>query len=72
MLSEQYFKMLKMGVPKGGVKQKMRSEGVDPAVLDMDPEQPAPAPPAGPPLKDDPKYAKVWTLWHVCGTSNVG
>lgn len=30
----KYFRMLRMGVPEPGVKQKMRSEGVDPAILD--------------------------------------
>jgi hypothetical protein len=35
-----YFKMLKMGLPKGAVKHKMTKEGLDPAVLDMDPEKP--------------------------------
>jgi len=67
---KQYFKMLRMAVPKGGVKQKMRSEGFDPAIIDMDPDQPAPddAAPSGPPLKNDPKYAKVRTfarLWTL-------
>lgn len=31
----KYFRMLKMGVPEPAVKQKMRSEGVDPAILDQ-------------------------------------
>lgn len=30
----QYFKMLHVGVPLAAVKQKMMSEGVDPAILD--------------------------------------
>ena len=60
--------MLKVGVPKNGVKLKMKSEGLDPAILDMDPNAPAPAAaaptgPSGPPLKDDPKYSKVC----ICG-----
>lgn len=64
-LAVQFFRMLKVGVPKGGVKQKMRSEGLDPSVLDMDPAQPAPAPgtvngkAAAKPVKDHPTYAKV-------------
>ena len=32
----KYFKMLKMGLPKGAVAAKMSAEGVDPAVLDME------------------------------------
>lgn len=39
----KYFKMLGMGVPKAAVRIKMSSEGVDPDVIDMDPEGPAPA-----------------------------
>jgi len=40
-----YFKMLKLGVPKQQLRLKMQSEGVDPNIIDLDPE--APAPPAG-------------------------
>ena len=39
----KYFKMLGMGVPKAAVRIKMSSEGVDPDVIDMDPEAEAPA-----------------------------
>jgi WASH complex subunit CCDC53 len=39
----KYFKMLNMGVPKAAVKMKMGAEGLDPDVLDLDPEAPAPA-----------------------------
>ena len=35
----KYFKMLKMHLPRGAVEQKMRVEGLDPSILDMDPEQ---------------------------------
>ena len=38
----KYFKMLKMHLPPQAVKNKMQAEGLDPAVLDMDPEKPAP------------------------------
>ena len=36
MLKRQwlYFKMLKMGIPPGAVKNKMKQDGVDPAQLD--------------------------------------
>jgi len=56
--SFQFFRMLKIGVPRGGVKQKMRQEGLDPAILDMDPNKPPPVV-AEPPLQEHPKYAKV-------------
>lgn len=38
----RYFKMLTMGVPKAAVRIKMSAEGVDPDVIDMDPEAAAP------------------------------
>ena len=34
----KYFKMLKMHLPPPAVKQKMSAEGLDPSILDMDPE----------------------------------
>jgi len=39
----KYFKMLRMHLPKGAVKSKMRAEGKDPTVLDMDPDGPSPS-----------------------------
>ena len=36
----KFFKMLSMHLPKGAVAQKMSVEGLDPAILDMDPEKP--------------------------------
>ena len=38
----KYFKMLKLGLPKDACKQKMATEGVDPNVMDLDPEGPSP------------------------------
>ena len=35
----KYFKMLKVGLAKEAVQAKMRQEGVDPLILDKDPEQ---------------------------------
>ncbi len=64
----KYFKMLAMHVPRGAVEQKMRSDGVDVAVLDMDPEAAllgsggGQEKPKGVPLKDDPKYAKYFKM----------
>ena len=37
----KYFKMLKMGLPKGAVAQAMTKDGLDAAVLDMDPTSPS-------------------------------
>jgi len=62
---EKFFKMLKTGVPRGAVENKMRVENLDPAVLDMDPEKPLPGADSAPsnlPLKDDPKYAKFFKM----------
>lgn len=39
----KYFKMLNMGVPETAVKLKMKSEGLDPNLLDT-PDAPAPEP----------------------------
>ena len=59
----KFFKMLSMHLPRGAVEQKMVAEGLDVAVLDMDPEKPLPsAEPAGPPLKDDPTYTKFFKM----------
>ena len=70
----KYFKMLKMHLPRIAVENKMRAEGVDPAVLDLNPEKPAPASAAGPSaagsasqvpevlLKDDPKFATYFKM----------
>jgi hypothetical protein len=50
----KYFKMLKVGLPKDSVKAKMKQEGVNPDILDKDPdemipeEEEAAAPPANP------------------------
>jgi hypothetical protein len=36
---EKYFKMLKTGVPRGAVLNKMKAEGVDESFLDKDPDE---------------------------------
>jgi len=61
----KYFKMLKMHVPKGAVVAKMTAEGLDPAVLDMDPELPAPDKGTSEPtvaIKDDPRFSKYFKM----------
>jgi hypothetical protein len=67
-----YFKMLKMGLPKGAVKHKMQKDGKDPEVLNLDPNQPLPTPkkkekkPSKPkntiPVKDLPDYAPYFKM----------
>uniref|UniRef100_A0A7S3YG00 WASH complex subunit 3 n=1 Tax=Lotharella globosa TaxID=91324 RepID=A0A7S3YG00_9EUKA len=39
----KYFRMLNFGVPRHVIEIKMKQEGVDPGVLSLDPEGPAPA-----------------------------
>ena len=62
---KKYFKMLAMHLPRGAVEIKMKAEGVDPAILDMDPEKPMPGEEdedEGPPLNDDPRYKKYFKM----------
>lgn len=39
---QQYFKMLKVGLPRPSVEHKMRADHIDPAILDCDPNFPLP------------------------------
>jgi hypothetical protein len=67
-----YFKMLKMGLPKGAVKHKMQKDGKDPEVLNLDPNQPLPTPKKPEkkekkpkntvPVKDLPGYAPYFKM----------
>lgn len=41
----KYFRMIKLHIPKMAVAAKMASEGLDPAILDLDSSQPAPPSP---------------------------
>jgi hypothetical protein len=62
----KYFKMLQMHVPKGAVAAKMTQEGLDPAVLDMDPNQPLPGGGASDvAIKDDPRFAKFLKMLQM-------
>lgn len=68
----KYFKMLRLHIPRPAVENKMRAEGLDPALLNCDPEGPVPSAkkdePAVPPvesavpLKDDPTYSKYFKM----------
>ena len=53
----KYFKMLKVGLPKDAVKNKMIQEGVDPTILDKDPSDKVPV--DGPPKVSPPKIQIV-------------
>ena len=64
---EKYFKMLKMGLPMGAVKNAVQRDGKDPSIMDLDPNKSIKSQTGGgdasmdeePPLKDDPEYEKV-------------
>jgi len=63
----QYFKMMKMGLPKEAAKHAMVRDQLDPSILDLDPEkslksQTGEGADTGPPLKEDPKYAKYFKM----------
>merc|ERR1712157_45248 len=66
----KYFKMLKMGLPVGAVKNAMVRDGVDPSIMDLDPEKSVASQlnkeeelvDKGIPLKDDPTYAKYFKM----------
>ncbi len=38
----KFFRMLKLGVPKEQLQLKLKAEGLDPAIIDMDPMAPSP------------------------------
>lgn len=66
----KYFKMLKMGLPKGAVQNAMERDGEDPSIMDLDPEKSVASQlnkeeeivDTGPPLKEDPKYVKFFKM----------
>ena len=61
-----------MGLPMGAAKQACVRDGKDPSIMDLDPEKSLKSQrggkdknnsqDSGPPLKDDPEYAKVSLL----------
>ena len=59
LAAAKYFKMLKMGLPRGAVEQKMIADGLDPALLDAPPVEEAPPAPAAAAGSDVAKYKKM-------------
>jgi Formin Homology 2 Domain/Subunit CCDC53 of WASH complex len=57
---ERYFRMLKMGLPLEVAKHAMVRDGMDPSVLDLDPDKPI-----GIPLKEDPKFEKYFKMLKI-------
>ncbi|KAL7552298.1 hypothetical protein ACHAWF_015542 [Thalassiosira exigua] len=61
----KYFKMMKMGLPKDAAQHAMIRDQLDPKILDLDPEKSLKSQVGseeGPPLKDNPKYAKYFKM----------
>jgi Subunit CCDC53 of WASH complex len=72
---EKYFKMLKMGLPMGAVKNAVQRDGKDPSIMDLDPNKSIKSQIGGgeqadngPPLKEDPEYEKV-SCYIILSTS---
>lgn len=67
---QKYFKMRKMGMPEGAIRNAMKRDGVDDSVLDLDPEKSFQSQSKaakkvdeeGVPLKDDPAYQKYFKM----------
>ena len=62
-----FFKMLKAKVPRPAIELKMKQKGLDPAMLDKDPESPSPNQPKEIPsavvaLKDDEDYGPFFKM----------
>ena len=68
----KYFKMLKMGLPVGAVKNALQRDGKDPSIMDLDPNKSVKFQlnkknggstiDKGPPLKEDPEYEKYFKM----------
>ena len=68
----KYFKMLKMGLPMGAVKNALQRDGKDPGIMDLDPEKSLASQMKNetdkgndPPLKEDPEYVKYFKMLNV-------
>ena len=65
---EKYFKMIKMGLPLGAVKNGLVRDGKDPAIMDLDPNKSLKSQLGGkkeddgPPLKEDEVYSKYFKM----------
>ncbi|CAJ1948777.1 unnamed protein product [Cylindrotheca closterium] len=64
---QKYFKMLKIGMPVGAVKNALVRDGKDPAIIDLDPgetfkSQTGAKEDTGIALKDDPAYTKYFKM----------
>ena len=58
----KYFKMLKMKIPKASIKQKMTMDGLDPGIIDKDPNEIYTDNIIELAIKDTPTYAKYFKM----------
>jgi hypothetical protein len=60
---------LLQGLPKGAVQNAMQRDGLDPTIMDLDPDKSVTSQlkkdDSGPPLKEDPKYQKYFKVMHL-------
>ena len=69
----KYFKMLKMGLPIGAVKNALQRDGLDPSIVDLDATKSLSSQvkaekevvDSDPPLGEDPKYAKYFKMLQM-------
>ena len=68
----KYFKMLSVGLSKEAVQHRMQRDGLDPKILDMDPDKPYSdgsdgndKGSSGPPLKSDERFSKYFKMLSV-------
>jgi hypothetical protein len=67
----KYYKMLRMGLPRGAVENAMTRDGADLSLLDLDPEKslvsqrPTKAVSSDPPLKDDECFTKYYKMLRM-------
>ena len=68
----KYFKMLKMGLPVGAVKNALQKDGKDPSIMDLDPNKSLKSQKKesendddGPALQDDPEYQKYFKMLNM-------
>jgi hypothetical protein len=77
MLCDSYtFLRLLQGLPKGAVQNALQRDGLDPSIMDLDPDvsvksQIGKEKDNDPPLKDDPKYSKYFKMLSMVSKNLV-
>jgi hypothetical protein len=70
------FVRLLQGLPKGAVQNALQRDGLDPSIMDLDPDvsvrsQIGKEKDNDPPLKDDPKYSKYFKMLSMVSNNLV-